>query len=178
MSEDLEIVAKNGKIYKSFRAYHIAIGHAVRQALLDFYKDIKQYVITEVSNYYAMEFHGSEYYENTYDMLNALMESDDVNGAITYMIKGNWEGNATFDINIDWTYLDAHSNGEVQWGTYTSLNGDDVTEIWEDLLEAGLPKGIIYQTGERHPSFNLQDKIEKYINDHLKEIVDKAIKNF
>ena len=35
----------------------------------------------------------------TYGMLKALMESDDINGAITYAIKGNWEGNTTFNIN-------------------------------------------------------------------------------
>lgn len=178
MSDNLDIVAKNGKVYKDIRAYHIAIGHAVRQALLKFYKEIKEYAIKEISNYYALELHGSEFYENTYGMLNALMESDDVNGAITYYIKGNWKGNTTFNIDIDWSFLDAHSNGYGQWGTYTSLDGEQVTEIWEDLLEKGLPIGILSQTGERHSSFNLEEKIEKYIDKNLKNIVDNAIKNF
>ena len=96
--EEFEITASNGRTYKSLRAYHIALGHAVRQALLDFYKDVKKYAISEVQKYYDAEFQGSEFYDNTYGMLNALIESDDINGAITYAIKGNWEGNTTFNI--------------------------------------------------------------------------------
>lgn len=178
MSDNLDIVAKNGKVYKDIRAYHIAIGHAVRQALLNFYKDIKEYAIKEISNYYSLELHGSDYYENTYGMLKALMESDDINGAITYAIKGNWEGNTTFNIGIDWSYLDAHNNGYGQWGTYTSLDGEKVTEIWDELLQQGLPIGIVYETGERHSPFNLKEKIDKYIDKNLKNIVDETIKNF
>lgn len=176
--DELEIVGNNGRVYKGLRAYHIALGHAVRDALLNFYKDVKKYAIQEVQKYYDAEFHGSEYYDNTYGMINSLMESDDINGAITYMIKGNWEKNVTFDINIDWTKLNAHSNGYGQWGTYTSLDGNDVTGVWEDLLEAGLPKGILSETGERHPSFNLEEKIEKYIDEHLNNIVDKVVRDF
>ena len=89
MSDDFEIIANNGKVYKSLRAYHIALGHAVRQALLDFYDEVKKYAISEVQKFYDAEFHGSEYYDNTYGMIDALMESDDINGAISYYIRGN-----------------------------------------------------------------------------------------
>lgn len=176
--DDLEIVANNGRVYKSLRAYHIALGHAVRQALLDFYKEIKRYAINEVQKFYSNEFHGSEYYSNTYGMIESLMESDDIDGAISYYVRGNWEGNTTFNIEIDWTQLDAHSNGYGQWGTYTSLDGADVTGEWEELMENGLPKGLLKYTGERHPSFNLGEKIEKYVNDRLDSIVKKVIANF
>lgn len=173
--DDLEIIGNNGKVYKNIRAYHIAIGHAVRQALLDFYDEVKKYAISEVQKFYSAEFHGSEYYDNTYGMIEALMESDDINGAISYYIKGNWEGNTTFDINIDWTQLDAHSNGYGQWGTYTSLDGEDVTGDWEELLKNGLPKGILELTGERHPSFDLGARIEDYVNKNLDNRVQDAL---
>ena len=176
--EEFEITASNGRTYKSLRAYHIALGHAVRQALLDFYKDVKKYAISEVQKYYDAEFQGSEFYDNTYGMLNALIESDDINGAITYAIKGNWEGNTTFNIGIDWSKLDGHSNGYGQWGTYTSLNGEDVTDIWNNLLESGLPKGILSITGERHPSFNLGEKVENYIKKNLNSKIQQAINSF
>lgn len=178
MGDNLNIVAKNGKVYKDIRAYHIAIGHAIRQALLNFYKDVKKYAIREISNYYSLELHGSEFYENTYGMLEALMDSDDVNGAITYFIKGNWEGNTTFNINIDWSYLDAHSNGNGQWGTYMSLNGEDVTAIWDELLQQGLPIGLVSKTGERHTPFNLKEKIEEYIEKNLKNVVNNVLRKF
>lgn len=179
MSENLEIAAKNGKVYKDFRAFHIAIGHTIRQALIDFYQDIKQYAIKEISNYYSLEFHGSEFYDNTYGMIEALLDSDDVNGAITYRVKGNWENDSSLNVIINWEYLEA-SAGEngMFWGTYTSLNGESVTDIWEDILEAGLPKGIIYKTGERHPSFNLEEKINNYIDKNIKRIVDDVVKKF
>ena len=44
MSDELEIIANNGKVYKSFRAYHIALGHAVRQALIDFSKEVEDFL--------------------------------------------------------------------------------------------------------------------------------------
>jgi site-specific DNA-adenine methylase len=88
MSGDLEIVAKNGRRYKDFRAYHIAIGHAVRQALLDFYKDVKNYAITEIESFYASEFQGSEYYDNTYGMLNSLIESGKETQLFIYKLTG------------------------------------------------------------------------------------------
>lgn len=173
--DDFIITANNGKTYKGLRAYHIALGHAVRQALLDFYKEIKEYAIKEVKNYYDMEFYGSDYYDNTYGMIDALIESDDVNGAITYMVKGNWQGNTTFNIDIDWSFLDGHSNGYGQWGTYTSLNGEDVTKIWDELLEAGLPIGL---SGERHTPFNLQERIQQYIDKNLDKKINNVINNF
>lgn len=178
MSDDLEIIANNGKVYKNLRAYHIALGHAVRQALLDLYKDVKNYAISEVQKFYDAEFHGSEYYDNTYGMIKALMESDDIDGAISYYIRGNWEGNAIFNINIDWNYLDAHSNGYGRWGTYTSLNGEDVSYEWEELLESGLPKGILEYTGERHPSFNLGKRIEQYIDKHIDKKINEVLRKF
>ena len=174
--EDLEVIGNNGKIYKNLRAYHIAIGHAVRQALLEFYKEVKNYAIREVQKFYDAEFHGSEYYDNTYGMIESLMDSDDIDGAISYYIKGNWEGNTTFNIGIDWNQLDAHSNGYGHWGTYTDLDGVSVTNEWDELLENGLPKGILAVTGERHPSFNLGKKIEDYVDKNLDKKVQDALK--
>lgn len=176
MSQDLQIISQNGKVYKNIRAYHIAMGHAVRQTLLTFYKEVKDYAIKEVQQFYSTEFHGSEYYDNTYGMIASLMEDDDIDGAISYFIKGNWEGNAIFDIKIDWNQLDAHSNGYGHWGTYTDLDGVSVTNEWDELLENGLPKGILAVTGERHPSFNLGEKIENYINKNLDKKIQSALK--
>ena len=34
---------------------------------------------------------------------------------------------------------------------------------WDELLENGLPKGILAVTGERHPSFNLGKKMDMLI---------------
>lgn len=174
--DDFEVIGNNGKVYKNLRAYHIAMGHAVRQALIEFYKEVKKYAIREVQQFYSAEFHGSESYDNTYGMIESLMDSDDIDGAISYYIKGNWEGNTTFNITIDWNQLDAHSNGYGRWGTYTDLNGASVTNEWEELLENGLPKGILAVTGERHPSFNLGKKIEDYVDKNLDKRVQNVIK--
>lgn len=174
----MEIVGNNGRVYKDLRAYHIALGHAVRQALLDFYDEVKEYAISEVWKFYENEFYGSDYYENTFGMIDALENSDDINGAISYIIKGNWEKNVTFDISIDWSQLDGHSNGRGEWGTYTSFDGKDATGEWEQLLESGLPKGILEQTGERHPSFNLGEKIEKYVEKNLDNRIQDVLDNF
>lgn len=175
MSDDFEIVANNGKVYKSLRAYHIALGHAVRQALLTFYKEVKEYAINEVWKFYENEFYGSDYYENTFGMIDALENSDDLNGAISYYIRGNWEGRTTFDIEIDWSQLDGHSNGRGEWGTYTSLNGTEVTGEWEELLMSGLPIGL---TGDRHPSFDLGKKIENYVEKNIDKVINKVISEF
>lgn len=175
---ELKITSNKGRVYNGIRAYHIALGHTVRNALLKFYDEVKQYAISEVQKFYDAEFHGSEYYDNTYGMIEALMESDDINGAISYYIKGNWEGNTTFNIDIDWEYLDAHNNGYGQWGTYTSLSEDNITNQWEEMMEQGLPKGILEKAGERHPSFNLGERINSYIEKNLENIITNAINNF
>lgn len=178
MTNDFKITSSSGKVYNGIRAFHIAMGHAVRNALLKFYKDVKQYVINEVKKYYDMEFHGSEYYDNTYGMIVALENSDDINGAITRAVKGSWEGNGILNINIDWSYLEAHSNGYGKWGVYSSLDGENVTDKWEDLLQSGLPKGILERTGERHPSFNLQQIIQEYVDNNLDNIIQEALRKF
>ena len=51
MKDDL-IRTNSGKTYKSFRALHIAMGMAVRNALLKFYKDVKKYAIGEIEKLY------------------------------------------------------------------------------------------------------------------------------
>ena len=51
--EEFEITASNGKTYKSLRAYHIALGHAVRQALINFAREIEDYCIKKVEEFYA-----------------------------------------------------------------------------------------------------------------------------
>ena len=174
----MDIVANNGKVYHSLRAYHIAMGHAVRQALLNLAKETKQYAIQEVENYYDMEFHGSEYYDNTYGMIESIKNSEDIDSSFSSFVKGNWAGNVGFDIEIDWSNLNGHSNGYGQWGTYTSLDGSDVTVAWESFLKAGLPKGILKVTGERHIPFDLQKKVDEYVDKRIDKIINKVIQDF
>lgn len=171
-NNDLEIITNSGKRYKSFRALHIAMGKAVRSALLDFYQEVKEYAIQVVEAYYDKELHGSEYYENTYGMINALKESNDIDGAISYFIKGNFEKKYSFDIEIDWSYLDSHSNGYGNFGTYTSFDGTPVVDQWDELLQSGLPIGL---TGERHSPFDLGEEIKKYVEKNIENVVDRAL---
>lgn len=173
--QSAEIITNSGKRYKNFRAYHIAIGTAIRYALIDFYKEVKKYAIQVVTNYYHNEFGGSEYYDNTYGMINALESSDDFNGAIYSQIKGNWEGKSEFDIFIDWEYLDSQMNGEGHFGTYTDFDGNPITDKWEELLEKGLP---IYKTGIRHSPLNLDKIIKDYVDKNIEKAMDKAIKPY
>ena len=49
----MEIVTNSGKTYKDLRAYHIALGHAVRQALIDFSKDVEKYCQQLISDFYG-----------------------------------------------------------------------------------------------------------------------------
>lgn len=175
MNSDFEIITNSGKRYKSFRALHIAMGKAVRSALLNFYKDVKDYAIREVENMYASEFNGSEYYDNTYGMISALENSNDVDGAISYYIRGSFEKRYSFEIEIDWSYLDSHSNGRGQFGTYTSFDGSPVVNVWDELLQSGLPIGL---TGERHTSFDLTKIIQDYIEKNIEQIVDRALEPY
>ena len=58
------------------------------------------------------------------------------------------------------------------------LNGEDVSYEWEELLESGLPKGILEYTGERHPSFNLGKRIEQYIDKHIDKKINEVLRKF
>ena len=53
MSEDFEIIGNNGKVYKNLRAYHIALGHAVRQALIDFSQEVEEFLQQKISDFYG-----------------------------------------------------------------------------------------------------------------------------
>lgn len=171
---EMEIVTDSGKVYKNLRAYHIALGHAVRRALIDLYKEVKEFAIQKTKEFYDNEFGGSDYYDNTYGMINALESSDDLNGAISYYIKGSYNKNYTFEIEIDWDTLDSHIN-EGKFGTYTSFDGTPVVDIWDELLEKGLP---IYPNDKRHPSFDLGKLIQDFIDKRIDDKVQKAIEEF
>ena len=70
MSNDLEIVANNGKVYKDLRAYHIALGHAVRQALISFSKEVENFLQKKVADFYGE--YSPEYYERTYQLMDKM----------------------------------------------------------------------------------------------------------
>lgn len=174
--ENMEITAANGKTYKNLRAFHIAIGIAVRNALLDFYQEVKQYAIETVTNWYMQNTGNSEYYDNTYGMISALESSDDFNGAISYYIRGSYLTlQQEFEIYIDWDYLESHFNGTGMYNTYMgfdrqSVSGDD----WEEMLRNGLNSFW----GESKVPFDLMDILQRYIDKHLDKKINNALKDF
>lgn len=160
----MEIVANNGKTYKDLRAYHIALGHAVRQALIDFTYEVEEYCQTLINNFYA------EYSPDYYNRTGQLLEKMQLNELIKIKIQGNFEGKYYFEYNLfDWNVLDAHSNGRGKFGTYTSFDGTDVRDSMELFLQNG-----IYG----HSGLDLYTDIDKYINDHLDERIQLVLDKF
>lgn len=174
--DDYMFMTANGRRYKTARAYHIAMGMAVRYALLNFYKEVKQYLIQELEEWYQNNTGGSDYYDNTYGMINAFVESNDVDGAIHYAIRGSFEkSNAVFAMGIDWTELDAHSNGYGEFGTYTSFDGTSVVDNWDELLKSGLP---IYPNVERKDPLDVYFLIDKYVDKRLDRVIDNVLEQY
>ena len=102
----MEIVANNGKVYKDLRAYHIALGMAVRQALINFSKEVEDYCQKLISDFYGE--YNPEYYERSYQ----LEEKMRLGELIKMSIRGNFEGNYHLEYNLfDWQVLDSIDNG-------------------------------------------------------------------
>lgn len=160
----MEIQANNGKIYKDLRAYHIAMGHAVRQALIKFAYEVEDYCIQQVENFYG------EYTPESYERTYQLLEKMQIGELIKLNIKGNFQAKYTFEYDLfDWEVLDAHSNGKGKFGTYTSFDGTDARPSMEEILFNG-----IYG----HTSLDLYTDIDKYINENLDDRIQLVLDNF
>lgn len=162
--EEFEITASNGKTYKSLRAYHIALGHAVRQALINFAREIEDYCIKKVEEFYAE--YTPNYYERTYQLIDKM----ELGQLIKTSIRGNFQGNATFIIDVfDWGVLDAHANAYGTFGTYTSFDGSDARGEIEEYLQNG-----IYG----HDSFDLRNEVNQYVEKNLDRVVQETLDRF
>lgn len=159
----MEIVANNGKVYKDLRAYHIALGMAVRQALIDFSKEVEEYCQNLMSDFYG------EYNPKDYERTYQLEEKMRLGELIKMSIRGNFEGNYHLEYNLfDWQVLDAIDNGYGKFGTYTSFDKTDVRDEMEMFMQAGIIKGHsaldLYKLVDKYVSTNLDNRIQKVIN--------------
>jgi hypothetical protein len=161
----MEIVANNGKVYKDLRAYHIALGMAVRQALINFSKEVEDYCQKLISDFYGE--YNPEYYERSYQ----LEEKMRLGELIKMSIRGNFEGNYHLEYNLfDWQVLDSIDNGYGQFGTYMSFDKTDVRDEMEMFMQAGIIKG--------HEPLNLYDLVDKYVSEHLDDRIQKVLNEF
>ena len=161
----MEIVANNGKVYKDLRAYHIALGMAVRQALINFSKEVENYCQKLISDFYGE--YNPEYYERSYQ----LEEKMRLGELIKMSIRGNFEGNYHLEYNLfDWQVLDSIDNGYGQFGTYMSFDKTDVRDEMEMFMQAGIIKG--------HEPLNLYDLVDKYVSEHLDDRIQKVLNEF
>ena len=161
----MEIVANNGKVYKDLRAYHIALGMAVRQALINFSKEVEDYCQKLISDFYGE--YNPEYYERSYQ----LEEKMRLGELIKMSIRGNFEGNYHLEYNLfDWQVLDSIDNGYGQFGTYMSFDKTDVRDEMEMFMQAGIIKG--------HEPLNLYDLVDKYVSEHLDDRIQKVLDEF
>lgn len=161
----MEIVANNGKVYKDLRAYHIALGMAVRQALINFSKEVEDYCQKLISDFYGE--YNPEYYERSYQ----LEEKMRLGELIKMSIRGNFEGNHHLEYNLfDWQVLDSIDNGYGQFGTYMSFDKTDVRDEMEMFMQAGIIKG--------HEPLNLYDLVDKYVSEHLDDRIQKVLNEF
>ena len=164
MSDELEIIANNGKVYKSFRAYHIALGHAVRQALIDFSKEVEDFLQKKVSDFYG------EYSPEDYERSYQLMEKMQLGELIKMSIKGNFEGKYEMEYELfDWTVLDSIDNGTGNFGTYMSFDKSDSRPDIERYLQDGIIG---------HSSFDFYREIDDYINKNLDNRIQKVLDEF
>lgn len=162
--DDLEIVANNGKTYKSLRAFHIAMGHAVRNALIDFSKEVEEFLQKKVQEFYGE--YTPEYYERSYQLMNKMNLGD----LIKMSIKGNFSGKYEIEYELfDWSVLDSIDNGKGQFGTYMSFDKSDSRPDIEGYLQ----EGII-----GHSSFDLYKEIDDYVSKHLDDRIQKVINEF
>lgn len=161
----MEIIANNGKVYKDLRAYHIALGMAVRQALINFSKEVEDYCQKLISDFYGE--YNPEYYERSYQ----LEEKMRLGELIKMSIRGNFEGNYHLEYNLfDWQVLDSIDNGYGQFGTYMSFDKTDVRDEMEMFMQAGIIKG--------HEPLNLYDLVDKYVSEHLDDRIQKVLNEF
>ncbi len=161
MSEDLQITTSNGRVYNNLRAYHIALGHAVRQALLNFVDEIERFAQDRVQEFYGE--YDPEDYERTYQLLNKMQ----IGQLIKTKVKGNWEGKGVIEIEpFDFSELDARFNGYGEFGSYMDFDGADSTSDIEGYLASGI-KG--------HDGFEIRKEIEQFINQNLDDRIAKAI---
>ena len=164
MSDDLEIIANNGKVYKNLRAYHIALGHAVRQALIDFSKEVEGFLQKKVQDFYGE--YTPEDYERTYQLMNKMQLGD----LIKMSIRGNFEGKYEIEYELfDWSVLDSIDNGICNFGTYMSFDKSDSRPEIEEYFR----NGII-----GHNSFDLYKEIDDYVNKNLDNRIQEVINNF
>lgn len=164
MNENFEIVGNNGKVYKSLRAYHIALGHAVRQALIDFSKEVEGFLQKKVQDFYGE--YTPEDYERTYQLMNKMQLGD----LIKMSIRGNFEGKYEIEYELfDWSVLDSIDNGIGNFGTYMSFDKSDSRPEIEEYFR----NGII-----GHNSFDLYKEIDDYVNKNLDNRIQEVIDNF
>ena len=162
MNEDFIITSNGGKTYNGIRAYHIALGHAVRKALLDFVDKIEKFCQERVSEFYG------EYDPDDYTRTYQLLDKMQVGQLIKAQVKGQWEGKGQIILNpFDWEVLEAKFNGYGKYGTYTSFDGIDSRSDMEDIFSAGIIG---------HDGFEIRKEIQKYIEDNLDNVIEKAIK--
>ena len=164
MSEDFEIIGNNGKVYKNLRAYHIALGHAVRQALIDFSQEVEEFLQQKISDFYGE--YSPKNYERTYQLMNKMHLGE----LIKMSIKGNFEGKHELEYELfDWSVLDSIDNGVGNFGTYMSFDKSDS----RPEIESYLQDGII-----GHSSFDFYREIDDYINKNLDNRIQEVINNF
>ena len=164
MNENFEIVGNNGKVYKNLRAYHIALGHAVRQALIDFSKEVEGFLQKKVQDFYGE--YTPEDYERTYQLMNKMQLGD----LIKMSIRGNFEGKYEIEYELfDWSVLDSIDNGIGNFGTYMSFDKSDSRPEIEEYFR----NGII-----GHNSFDLYKEIDDYVNKNLDNRIQEVINNF
>lgn len=164
MSDDLEIIANNGKVYKNLRAYHIALGHAVRQALINFSKEIEEFLQEKAQEFYSE--YTPDYYERTYQLINKMHLGE----LIKISIKGNFEGKYEIEYELfDWEVLDSIDNGKGNFGTYMSFDKSDSRPDIEEYLQ----EGII-----GHPSFDLYKEIDNYVERYLDDRIQRVLDEF
>ena len=164
MNENFEIVGNNGKVYKSLRAYHIALGHAVRQALIDFSKEVEEFLQKKVQDFYGE--YTPEDYERTYQLMNKMQLGD----LIKMSIRGNFEGKYEIEYELfDWSVLDSIDNGIGNFGTYMSFDKSDSRPEIEEYFR----NGVI-----GHNSFDLYKEIDDYVNKNLDNRIQEVINNF
>lgn len=164
MSDDLEIIANNGKVYKNLRAYHIALGHAVRQALIDFSKEVEGFLQEKIQDFYGE--YTPENYERTYQLMNKMQLGE----LIKMSIKGNFEGKYEIEYELfDWTVLDSIDNGNGQFGTYMSFDKSDSRPDIEHYLQDGIIG---------HSPFDFYKEIDDYVNKYLDDKIQNVINNF
>lgn len=161
----MEIIANNGRTYKDLRAYHIALGHAVRQALIDFSKEVEKYCQQLMSDFYAE--YSPEYYTRSYQLETKMKLGE----LIKMSIKGNFESNYHLEYNLfDWEILDAIDNGYGEFGTYMSFDKTDVRDEMEMFIKAGIIKG--------HGSLDLYKMVDKYVSENLDKRIQEVINRF